>query len=208
MLDLSQNDIISPPKLSVTLPVTVCDCLQLYNTTGPGSFELINTQQSHRQVTLWSCHIPLWSIEISRQSGVKRRNRQPQDSSDIPAHYLHPNPGWQFILRQCSPHTLFLIGSLSEILFSKSFHIHVPDWLYCVGEWDGWSYRCWHAAALLLAFPLRRAWLSSWPRWHADNPTDWRQQQGEEALFQYIPHTRGNMAPRLLYTLRWNIASI
>lgn len=34
MLDSSQNDTISPPKLSVTLPVTVC--LQLYNTTGPG----------------------------------------------------------------------------------------------------------------------------------------------------------------------------
>lgn len=147
----------------------------------------------------------------SRQSRVKRRNRQPQDSSDIPAHYLRPTPGWQFIFRQCSPHTLFLIGSLSEILFSKPFHIHVPDWLHCVGEWGGWSYRCWHVAALLLAFPLRRAWLSSWPRWHADNPTDWRQQQGEEALFQYIPHTsqHGASTPGVyIDTLRRNIASI
>lgn len=47
-------------------------------------------------------------------------------------------------------------------------------------------YRCWHAAALLLAFPLRRAWLSSWRRWHADNLTDWRQRQEQEALFQYM----------------------
>lgn len=62
------------------------------------------------------------------------------------SHYLHHTPERQFISNlglysdaDRHTHTL-LIGLLSGIgtPFSKSFHIHVPDWMYCVGEWWFW----------------------------------------------------------------------
>lgn len=119
------------------------------------------------------------------------QNREPQGSSCQPClPWLQPLLfQWQFVFRQCTLRILFLIGLLSDILYSKSLHICVADWLYCEDEWlFGCSYHCWHVAVLLLAFPLRRAWLSSWPRWHVDNPRDCRQQQRGSIVSVYSTH--------------------
>lgn len=103
------------------------------------------------------------------------------------SHYLHHTPERHFISN---------LGLYS----GTDRHIHTPSWLayylklelcsvnhstsmFLIGciVWvsGGCGYRCWHVAALLLAFPLRRAWLSSWQRWHVDNPTDWRKKREE-----------------------------
>lgn len=136
------------------------------------SFQLIRTEKPRSQMTLGSCHIPLWGGEIHRSPewSVRKtdgaRDHGPahifgvwllpcRPGSVLPdwshsSHYFHRAPEWQFVsnlsflLRCRSPHErahththTFMIGWLFEIgtLFRKSFHIHVPDWLYCVSEW-------------------------------------------------------------------------
>lgn len=151
---------------------------------------------------LWSCHIPLWSSEIHCRPGWSVRKTDgahnhklaqifhvwllPRKPSPVPSSRLEPLGSlfttypwmavyFQFkpLLRQCSPHTPSWLVHYVKLEFCSANHSACTFLIGCIVWVSGsCSHRCWHVAALLLAFPRQRAWLSSWRRWHVDNPTD------------------------------------
>lgn len=110
---------------------------------------------------------------------------------------LFPPYSWMVVYFQfkpllscCSPHTHTPPHTLSWLAYYVKLELcsenHCSPMLLigCIVRVSGsCSYRCCYAAALLLAFPLRRAWLSSWRRWHVDNLIDWRQQQEGNVVY-------------------------
>lgn len=134
----------------------------------------MKTQEPHRQIPLWSFHIPLWEIEIHWSPGWSVRKTEAAHSCTLaqlshiwllPKIFWLFTLEWQFILGQCPPHT-HSINSVQQII------PHLCSWLAVLCSWVAAVVTV--AGTLLLYCKHFHSWEPGFPHGRGGTRTTWQ----------------------------------